>query len=249
VYDEAMRAARACTLTHAKEQNYDIEEIVVTAGMDGWEAFRKFVDPKETPRDNYFLRGNFGARISLPDGRVRDASGTFSISVHYQQGDIYADVAELSTTSDTTAVSPALMRGMSFAALPGIQFVNRLRYIHNSTKERKNPYRTLNYLGLRGGKRDFTFTYISPEIRGTNQVFMKVDGKSKFVESIHFASTAEKFPEVLTNSVKVEFEPYRKEGRGPVRALPTRIEVDFRPNEEGHKTDLTLSGITIETVK
>jgi hypothetical protein len=248
VYDETMRAARSCTLVHVKEHNYDIEEVVVTGGISGWDAFRKFIDPKETPQGSYVLKGDFGARVSLPDGAVRDAKGKFSISVTTNRRN-YNAIAELATTSDTTAISQTLKMGMKLAPWFVNGVVNRLGYIHSHKKERGNPYRTLNYLGLCGGWRDFTFTYVSPDMRGTNQVFMTVNGESKFVESIHLASTAEKFPEALVNSVKVEFEPYRNRYRGPVRAKPMRIEVDFRPDERGYKTELTLSGITIETAK
>jgi hypothetical protein len=249
IYDETMRAARLCTLVHTKEQNYEIEPVAVTAGMDGWNAFQKFTDPKETPQGRYVLKGDFGARISMPDGAVRDVKGAFAISdVNYQR-DLFSAPVTLSTTSDTTAVSRIITGGMSFAAQVARALVYRLLYVHSHTRERKNPYRTLNYLGLQDGKRDFTFTYVAPDIRGTNQALLKVDGESKFVESIHLVSTAEKLPDALINSATVDFEPYRKGGRGPVRALPTRIEVDFRPDDKGHKTDLTLSGVTIEIVK
>jgi hypothetical protein len=249
VYDQTMRAARSCTLVHVKEHNYDIEEIVVTAGMDGWEAFQKFIDPKETPRGRYVLKGDFGARITLPDGAIRDVNGTFSISDVNSQSDVFNAPVTLATTSDTTAVSQTLEMGIRLAPWTANGMVNRLGYVHRHKRERENPYRILNYLGLRNGKRNFTFTYVAPDMRGTNQALLQVGGESKFVESMHFESTAEKWPEAFINSVTIDFKPYRKEGRGVVFAIPTRIEVDFRPDERGYKTDLTLSGITIETAK
>jgi hypothetical protein len=250
VYDEAIRATGLCTLVHEKEQVYEVEEVVVAGGgMNGWDAFQKYVNPKETPRGRYVVNGDFAAQIRLPDNTVRTISGDFLLSDQNYQRDITTTLVKLNTLSDTTAISRKLTHDVSFAVMSANGFVRRLNYIHNSPRERKNPYRTLIYLGLRDGKRHFTFTYISPEIEGTNQAFLQVDGESKFVESIYFTSTALQGFDSMVYSSTILFEHYKPESKGAVRTKPTKIEIDFRPNKNGLKTDMALSNLTIEMAK
>lgn len=239
VYDDAARAARAVTLVHEKDRIYEVEEVVVTARLDGWAAFGQFVNPTRAA----FIKtiaGNFEAVVRMPDGSVREIGGIFSTRNAFRANDfLYSRESEITVNhGDTTGLDRLLRRNMSYLRPVGSSAIRMLHYLRGHiASARTNPYRTLTYLGTQNDRRNFTLTYVNSEtIDGTNQYLWSIDAESGAPRSIHFATTAQKGAEAAVYSSSFELVPYRR--RTSYRAA----RADFR-EVDGIRMELKMTDL------